>query len=187
MESWIIDLQRSHYLEPPVIPRRRGTMNPCLGADGLYGVAFYPALQSRTASAENLIKRNATLERYLKEEALLDELNRAKIESQKDLEDRDSSADAASEYKIKGAEHSDAETIIHHDSASVSSRHAKVLDGSDEMPLLREFTENACPGYSALLPHNSASKMKNVLLIVAMTTLRYDLIPMFEVNYKITI
>ena len=38
VESWISDLQRSHYLEPPVIPRRRGSMNPCLGADGLYGV-----------------------------------------------------------------------------------------------------------------------------------------------------
>lgn len=35
-ESWITDLQRSHYLEPPVIPRRRGSMNPCLGKFKIY-------------------------------------------------------------------------------------------------------------------------------------------------------
>lgn len=184
VESWISDLQRSHYLEPPVIPRRRGSLNPCLGADGLYGVAFYPALQPRTLSSTASTKRNAALERYVKEEALLDELNRVKTESLKNAESEGregASSELVIDYKTK--EGQDSELVIHHE--SVSNRHAKILDGLEEMPLLREFTDNACPGYSQLLPHVSESQMKNVLLIVAMTTLRYDLIPMFEVRLKL--
>ena len=80
VESWISDLQRSHYLEPPIIPRRRGSMNPCLGADGLYGVAFYPALPPHVVTEEQQLRRNATLKRYNDEEALLDALNRAHME-----------------------------------------------------------------------------------------------------------
>lgn len=197
MESWISDLQRSHYLEPPVIPRRRGSMNPCLGADGLYGVAFYPALQPRTVTQSAIIKRNVTLERYLKEEALLDDLNRVHSESLRKealyLEGLElGTANNASEFnhsdsavvediktkELEVLESGDAELTRH---LPILTRTAKIYDATDEMPLLREFTDNACPGYSQLLPHVSETQMKNVLLIVAMTTLRYDMIPMFEV------
>lgn len=193
VESWISDLQRSHYLEPPVIPRRRGSMNPCLGADGLYGVAFYPALQPRTVSQSAIIKRNVTLERYLKEEALLDDLNRVHSESlRKEALYLEGTASNASESSLSDSlviediktkeleilEGGDAELTRH---LPILTRTAKIYDTTDEMPLLREFTDNACPGYSQLLPHVSETQMKNVLLIVAMTTLRYDMIPMFEV------
>ena len=81
MQSWINDLKRSHYLEPPVIPRRRGQMNPCLGADGLYGVAFYPALPVKSMSMEQQERRNVTIERFKKEETRIDALNRALSET----------------------------------------------------------------------------------------------------------
>ena len=57
--------------------------------------------------------------------------------------------------------------------STMSSRHAKLLESfsdSEEMPLLREFTDLACPGYSHLLPHQSQNPTSNVLLIVAMNS-----------------
>ena len=166
VESWISDLQKLRYLEPPIIPRRRGYMNPCLGADGLNGVSFYPALPPRTVTLEQLRRRNVTLERYQKEEALLDTLNRAHGES------------LVRKIEIE---------LDESNSTSAGVRSGKGLDLGDEadhLSLVREFTESACPGYAPLLPHKPETPMHNVLLIIAMTALRYELIPVFEVVYR---
>ena len=187
VDSWISDLQRSHYLEPPIIPRRRGSMNPCLGADGLYGVAFYPALAPRgDMSVEQAHHRNQTLERYLSEEALLDALNRAHSDSLRRLElEGMELVPRRTEFSVPVAQQQTADA---NPVPAAFSRHAKVYepvaDSVEEMPLLYEFTDSACPGYSHLLPHRSANPMHNILLIVAMTSLRYDMIPMFEVIYR---
>jgi hypothetical protein len=200
LQSWINDLKRSHYLEPPVIPRRRGQMNPCLGADGLYGVAFYPALPVKSMSLEQLDRRNATIERFKKEETRLDALNRAlsetALDSSRPINARDlvtqgpiiaygetGEHNIAKEEPVVVLSSSDAEGT--HESP-ITSRHAKLYDGHGaiEMPILREFTDNACPGYSQLLPHVSENPFRNVLLIVAMTAMRYEMIPMFEVVYR---
>lgn len=199
LQSWINDLKRSHYLEPPVIPRRRGQMNPCLGADGLYGVAFYPALPVKSISMEQLERRNATIERFKKEETRLDALNRALSEtldvSQSRPNVRDLVIQGPSIVYSESGEHNiakeepvivlSAEAEGTHESP-ITSRHAKLYDshGAIEMPILREFTDNACPGYSQLLPHIPDNPFKNVLLIVAMTAMRYEMIPMFEVVYR---
>jgi len=192
VESWISDLQRSHYLEPPVIPRRRGSMNPCLGADGLYGVAFYPALPPHVVSAEQEQRRNTSLQRYLSEEALFDSLHNGQSDARYryQLDQLDQLDDTLIPRSIlgngdqiskerKGSEWTSTSTI--------SSRHTRLLESFgdvEEMPLLREFTDLACPGYSHLLPHQSQNPTSNVLLIVAMNSVRYDLIPMFEVIYR---
>lgn len=200
MQSWINDLKRSHYLEPPVIPRRRGQMNPCLGADGLYGVAFYPALPVKSMSMEQQERRNVTIERFKKEETRLDALNRALSEpldssrpNARDLvtqgpsiaysETGEQLHNIAKEEPVFVLSSSDAEGT--HESP-ITSRHAKLYDGHGaiEMPILREFTDNACPGYSQLLPHVAENPFRNVLLIVAMTAMRYEMIPMFEVVYR---
>lgn len=204
LQSWINDLLRSHYLEPPVIPRRRGQMNPCLGADGLYGVAFYPALPVKSMSAEQFSRRNATLDRYRKEEALLDLLNRAQSETivgeSESTQVTQGPGNTAVAYiageqqgsssSTKGEGEEEEEPVVAdadgaHES-SITARHAKVYDshGSVDMPIVREFTDNACPGYSQLLPHVPENPFKNILLIVAMTAMRYEMIPMFEVVYR---
>ena len=172
-------------------------MNPCLGADGLYGVAFYPALPVKSVSMEQLDRRNATIERFKKEETRLDALSRALSET------LDSSRPNARDLVTQGPSIAYSETGEHniakeepvvvlssdaegtHDSP-ITSRHAKLYDGHGaiEMPILREFTDNACPGYSQLLPHVSENPFRNVLLIVAMTAMRYEMIPMFEVVYR---
>jgi hypothetical protein len=61
IEAWVIDLKSIHYAEPPMLPRRRSQTNPCLGADGLHGVAFYPALQPNPelSSGNNILKSNS--------------------------------------------------------------------------------------------------------------------------------
>lgn len=199
LQSWINDLKRSHYLEPPVIPRRRGQMNPCLGADGLYGVAFYPALPVKSISLEQLERRNATIERFKKEETRLDALNRALSEtldvSQSRPNVRDPVIQGPSITYSETGEHNTAKeepvVVLSADAegtheSPITSRHAKSYDGHGaiEMPILREFTDNACPGYSQLLPHVPDNPSKNVLLIVAMTAMRYEMIPMFEVVYR---
>lgn len=204
-DSWINDLQRSHYLEPPVIPRRRGQMNPCLGADGLYGVAFYPALPVRPiGTAEHLRRRNITLDRYRKEERLLtDHHNRAHQQapslSAGDLPvpvtqgpGTDAPAVETEElYDIGAPVIQEEEPVSSLDDESthdspITSRHAKIYDGHGalEMPIVREFTDNICPGYSQLLPHTPAAPLNNILLIVAMTAMRYEMIPVFEVVYR---
>lgn len=165
-------------------------MNPCLGADGLYGVAFYPALQPRAINLVAATKKNASLERYIKEEALLDVLNRAHSELLRKSESDGlsvvvaprSSSEVTLELKSSKESSVNGEENPQHQEFPISHRNAKGFDATDEMPLLREFTENVCPGYSQLLPHASESQLKNVLLIVAMTSLRYDMIPMFEVT-----
>ena len=167
VDSWISDLQKLGYLEPPVIPRRRGYMNPCLGADGLNGVSFYPALATRSLNADDLHRRNSALERYLKEETLLDALQRVRINAT----DHDEAASAESSGRSVR-------------SASPAPEPLESLAETSSVPLIREFTDRTCPGYSQLIPHQAAHPMHNVLLIVAMTTLRYDLIPFFEVLYR---
>lgn len=62
IEAWIVDLKNIHYMEPPMLPRRRSHTNPCLGADGLHGVSFYPSLEpTQEMQSEDFIgKRNDT-------------------------------------------------------------------------------------------------------------------------------
>jgi hypothetical protein len=78
IDAWIMDLTSIHYAEPPMLPRRRSHTNPCLGADGLHGVSFFPALEPNNEFlAEDFIsKRNDTLksivsQSYMKEEDIL--------------------------------------------------------------------------------------------------------------------
>ena len=205
LQSWINDLQRSHYLEPPVIPRRRGQMNPCLGADGLYGIAFYPALPVKSINFELLGRRNATLERYRKEETRLDLVSRALSEPLVEVvaESASSSTTTATtepavrdqgpwtyfgetgEQKTTKEEPAAADAESTHENP-ITSRHAKLYEGHGtiEMPIVREFTDNVCPGYSQLLPHVPENPFNNILLIVAMTAMRYEMIPIFEVVYR---
>lgn len=207
-------------------------MNPCLGADGLYGVAFYPALPVKSISAEQHVRRNVTLERYRKEEALLSEtLNRAHSEttpsdglaigvggesepttSARDLvpivqgpnsnnNNNSPPGDVSTsnvQVTTKEQEEEPVFTAALSPSTSsssdaegthenpITSRHAKLYDGHGaiEMPIVREFTDNVCPGYSQLLPHSPENPFTNILLIVAMTAMRYEMIPMFEVVYR---
>lgn len=155
-ESWIHDLRRSHYLEPPVIPRRRGSMNPCIGADGLYGVTFYPALAPYQQTAEQ-VGRISTMMQHYRQKAL------------EFVYVSESNAGLAFEDVIIAQE--------------PRHNHHLASEGN-AMPLIREFTENTCPGYGELLPHVSVEPVKNLLLIVAMQTMRYEMIPMFEAIYR---
>jgi hypothetical protein len=63
IDAWIIDLKSIHYAEPPMLPRRRSHTNPCLGADGLHGVSFYPSLEPNEdfLLEDYVAKRNDTL------------------------------------------------------------------------------------------------------------------------------
>lgn len=166
VEHWISDLRKLHYLEPPVIgtPGRRGYMNPCLGADGLVGVSFYPALAPKSLSSEQSARRDATLGRYLREEALLGV----------------PPSSVGSAGSLGNPSLVDSPPI--QESAPRHARHAQSDD--DEMPLVREFTNATCAGYSPLVPHRCKRPHDNVLLIVTMTTSRYDMIPFFEVIYR---
>lgn len=62
IEAWIVDLKNIHYMEPPMLPRRRSHTNPCLGADGLHGVSFYPSLEpnNELQTEDFIVKRNET-------------------------------------------------------------------------------------------------------------------------------
>lgn len=113
----------------------------------------------KTISPEQAKRRNATLDRYLKEEALLDSLNRAYGELLRNKTESDttqttevkSSADEAIVYSVKvetavGTPEDDISIL---ESSTLGlARHGKSFDGHgiDEMPLLREFTESTCPG-----------------------------------------
>ena len=143
-------------------------------------------------------RRNATLDRYLKEEMLLDSLNRLAYEEslrksdpekllKEGIASSESNGDSAASYSVK-TDNADSFIVAGSsgDELAHEHRHGKSFDGHgiDEMPLLREFTESTCPGYSQLLPHVTDRPLKNLLLIVAMNSLRYDMIPMFEVIYR---
>ncbi|CAL8127152.1 unnamed protein product [Orchesella dallaii] len=67
IEAWIVDLKNIHYMEPPMLPRRRSHTNPCLGADGLHGVSFYPSLEPNQdlKSEEFIGKRNETFKELI--------------------------------------------------------------------------------------------------------------------------
>lgn len=158
-ESWIHDLRRSHYLEPPVIPRRRGSMNPCIGTDGLYGVTFFPALPPYQQTAEQVGRISTTMQHY--REKALELVYVSETNTGLAFED----------------------VIIAQEPRPVKSQHHFASE-QNPMPLIREFTDNACPGYTELLPHVSEEPVKNMLLIVAMQAMRYEMIPMFEAIYR---
>jgi len=42
IEAWILDLKSIHYEEPPMLPRRRSRINPCLGEYNLLAPTLKP-------------------------------------------------------------------------------------------------------------------------------------------------
>ena len=67
IEAWIVDLRAIQYSEPRMLPKRRSHTNPCLGADGLHGVSFHPALEPKQElrTDDFIFRRNETLRKIV--------------------------------------------------------------------------------------------------------------------------
>ncbi|XP_059471685.1 uncharacterized protein LOC132194437 [Neocloeon triangulifer] len=177
LSSWSNDLKRLRYLEPPVVPLRRGGMqSPCLGHHGLGGLTFQAASygSAKTTSQTKRKERQRQIyQHYEQDFKLLEWMSRLNSthHSNKSVSP-DEMEETSSPIPPLPVEHVEFVNLDDSKQESVSS-------------LQKEIVDEMCLGFSNMLPIVSQKHFEKTLLIVAFDSDEvFEQLPMIDVIYR---
>ncbi|CAB3366203.1 Hypothetical predicted protein [Cloeon dipterum] len=173
LSNWASDLKRLRYLEPPVVPLRRGGMQtPCLGHHGLGGVTFQPTTHelANTSPAKRRERQRQMDQHYEPHFKLLEWMSR--LNSTHHSNKSGSTEETAAEEK------------------PVVVEQIELVPLTDAKPdtvnvLQKEIVEEMCRGFSSMLPIVPKNHFDKTLLVVAFDNDEvYEQLPMIDVIYR---